>query len=107
MSTRKEYNQVARDLIEANKDASPKLIATAVLRREMEHQAKQYALYKGVGSDAREVGNALRGFTIENEEPDAGETERKDKQKTAEDVKKETDALAEKKMKEAEVEKLL
>jgi hypothetical protein len=37
MTSRKEYNQVAKDIIEANKDASPKLIAGAVLQREIEH----------------------------------------------------------------------
>lgn len=37
MSARKEYNQVARDIIVANKDASPKDIAGAVMEREIEH----------------------------------------------------------------------
>jgi hypothetical protein len=40
MSPRKEYNQVAKDLIVAKKDASPRLIANAVMQREIEHQAK-------------------------------------------------------------------
>ena len=40
MKSRKSYNMVAKDLIEANKDASPRLIASAVLEREIEHQAK-------------------------------------------------------------------
>jgi len=39
MSSRKEYNNVAKDLIEANKGASPRVIADEVLRREYEHQA--------------------------------------------------------------------
>ena len=62
MSSRKEYNQVAKDIIEGNKDASPRLIATAVLERELEHQAKQYSLYKtGVRQDAKEVADAISG----------------------------------------------
>jgi len=31
MGPRKEYNQVAKDLIDANQDASPKVIAHAVM----------------------------------------------------------------------------
>lgn len=37
MSARKEYNQVAKDIIAANKDASPRVIAGAVMEREIEH----------------------------------------------------------------------
>jgi len=43
MSPRKEYNQVAKDLIDANQDASPKIIAKAVMQREIEHQARSYS----------------------------------------------------------------
>jgi hypothetical protein len=31
MGPRKEYNQVAKDLIDANQDASPRIIANAVM----------------------------------------------------------------------------
>jgi gas vesicle protein len=67
MSPRKEYNQVAKDLIDANADASPRLIADAVLRREIEHQANQYSqrLATDVRSDAKEVADALRGFGVD------------------------------------------
>jgi hypothetical protein len=34
---------VAKDLIDANQDASPRLIANAVMQREIEHQARQYS----------------------------------------------------------------
>lgn len=36
MSARKSYDQVASDILEANKDADPRAISKAVLRREYE-----------------------------------------------------------------------
>lgn len=36
MTPRKEYDQVAQDIMDKNKDANPKLISNAVLRREYE-----------------------------------------------------------------------
>lgn len=36
MHPRKEYDQVAKDIIDSNKDADIKVISNAVLRREYE-----------------------------------------------------------------------
>lgn len=62
-------------MIDANKDASPKLIAKAVLQREIEHQAKQYAvrLDTNTKSDAKELADALRGVTVDTSADDEAE----------------------------------
>lgn len=73
MSPRKEYDQVAQDIIDKNKDADVKLISKAVLRREYEYQASAHANRQpdDVKADAREIGNWFRNMAQEDADKEA------------------------------------
>jgi hypothetical protein len=73
MSPRKEYDQVAQDIMDKNQDANPKLISNAVLRREYEFQATAHAARQpdDVKADAREISSFFSQIKHDDDEQQA------------------------------------
>lgn len=95
MSPRKAYDQVAGDILAKNKDVDIKALSGTILRKEYEHQAKQYSMRQDINvrRDARELATLLGGGAAEDEAQKKADAEQAAREK-AEDAL--ADKLAEK-----------